>query len=517
MTKEKLTFNIKYQHTNYSAVQYNFWIKIAALLLGPLACTAILLMPVPSGLNPEAWKVIACATWMILWWLTEIVPIPVTSLLPLVAFPLLGISGVQEAAAPYSNPNVFLFMGGFMIAAAMERWQLHLRIALHIIRLVGSSADRIILGFMLSSCLISMWISNTATTVMMLPIALAMIDLLLEDAKDGTTPKEYLRFFTALMLGVAYAANIGGLATLVGTPPNIIFAGFIRETYHININFASWAMIGVPLALILLFLAWILLTKLIFRSHLGELHGSHDVVVKELRALGPMRREEKCVMFVFLLTAVLWMTSPWLSHWFPIKEFTEPSIAIFSTILMFIIPTDVKKGQFILDWQTAVKIPWGILLLFGGGLSLANALANTGVIVWIGHELASLHGMGIMMVITLTITVVMIMTEFMSNMALTTIFLPVATALAISLGENPLLLAIPVTLASSAAFMFPMSTPPNAIVFASGHVTIPRMMKAGFFLNVISLVLIMLFIRSIIPYAFDIKMGTLPEWVTPSH
>lgn len=492
-------------------------IKLTGLVLGPLFFALISLFPAPEGLGPHAWTTVACASLIVTWWLFEALPIPITSLIPLVAFPLLNITTMKEAAVPYSNPIIFLYLGGFMIALAMERWNLHLRISLHIIRFVGTNADRLVLGFMLATGFLSMWISNTATTMMMLPIAMSVIDLLVGD-KDYTQSGHavnYEKFFTVLMLGIAYAATIGGLGTLVGTPPNLIFAGFIRDTYHMEIKFLDWALIGTPLAVFLLIVTWVLLTKCLFRNHLGQLHGGEELIAKELEALGPMSRGEKRVSAIFLLTALLWMFSPYLAKWLPLGDINENNIAILSALLLFITPVDLKKGIFVLDWKTAEKMPWGILMLFGGGLSLADALGNTGVIQWIGSVMAHLDGIGIFAIILVIAASVTLMSEFMSNMALTAVFLPVAAALAIGFHENPLLITIPVTLAASAGFMLPMATPPNAIVFASGHVTVPRMVRAGFFLDIIAVLAIALFAWLVIPYVFNITPGVLPEWAIP--
>lgn len=477
--------------------------KLAGLFLGIiLFCMVYFVIPVPGGLTVTAWKVMACAVLMLTWWVTEVAPIPVTSLLPLILFPLLGISDIKQTAVPYGNSMIFLFLGGFLLAAAMERWNLHIRIALNIVKLVGTNANGIVAGFMVATALLSMWMSNTATTVMMLPIGISVIDLLIKDAHGEYEKREYEKFFTALMLGIAYAAGIGGMATLVGTPPNIVFSGFMHSQLGVDVNFLQWMMVGVPTSLVLLFFAWVLLTQLCFRNKLGHLHGSKDVIVKELEALGPMGLAEKMVLCAFLLTAALWILRSMLSEMTFFRNFSDEGIAVIGASLLFILPADIKKGKFVMDWEATEKLPWGILLLFGGGLSLAAGLENNGVIAWLGQMLASLQGMGEVATVMVIIAVVIILTEFMSNLALTAMFLPIAAALASGFNMNPLFITLPATLAASCAFMLPMSTPPNAIVFGSGHVTIPQMAKAGIALNLVSILLLTLVAFTLLRYVF---------------
>ena len=492
--------------------------RIVGLFVGLAVFLLLLLLPVPGTLGATGWKVIACAALMVIWWVTEAIPIPVTALLPILLLPLLDIADVKQAAAPYGNPLVFLFLGGFMIAIAMERWKLHIRIALTIVKMVGTHPNGIIGGFMIATAFLSMWMSNTATTVMMLPIAISMIDLLKADesAKEYSA-SEYRKFFTALMLSTAYAANIGGTATLIGTPPNLIFSAFLQSNYGIEIGFFEWAMVGVPFAVSMLFLAWLVLTKVFYRTKLTHLHSTREVVVRKLHDLGAMSRGEKLVATVFVMTAFLWIFRPILQK-FSGLDISDSAIAIFGAIMLFVLPVDLKKGQFVMHWSDTDRLPWGILLLFGGGLSLASALGGSGelgdigVIQWVGGMISGLENLHSLGLIAVVVLVVLLMTELMSNMALTAIFLPVAAALALGIGENPLITTIPITLAASCAFMLPIATPPNAIVFASGYVSIAHMARTGIVLNAISVIMVTLFAYSVIYHAFGIEPGVIPEW-----
>lgn len=489
------------------------------LLLGPIIFAIMLIVPVPWGLSLQEWLAVACIAWMITWWIVEAVPIAVTALLPIVLFPLLGVAPIKVVTSSYAHPIIYLFLGGFMLAAAMEKWNLHKRIALTIILWVGTSSTRIIGGFMLATALLSMWISNTATTVMMLPIGMAVIDLLMKDKNIQADDKSRRNFAIALLLGLAYAANVGGTATLIGTPPNAIFAAFMNQNYNVVIDFATWMVIGVPFALVMLVICWFVLVKVMYPSVLKtEGNGARNIIADELKALGKMSKGEKIVGAVFACTALLWIMRSSVNQlietmgW-PIGEVTDAGIAIAATVLLFVIPVDAKKKRYAMDWQAAQQIPWGILLLFGGGLSIATTLGNSSIVTIVGEEIAALDKFGIVALIAVVTLAMLLLTELMSNMALTTLLLPVIAAIALQVGENPLLLAIPITLASSCAFMMPIATPPNAIVFASGHMHIPHMIKAGIVLNIVSIVLIVLWSQSIMLSAFDIEMGVLPEWL----
>jgi solute carrier family 13 (sodium-dependent dicarboxylate transporter), member 2/3/5 len=479
--------------------------KKIGLFLAPLLFVIILLFPAPEVLGESAWKVIAIAVFMLVWWITEAVPIPVASLLPMVLLPLLGVMDIKTASAPYANPIVFLFMGGFMVALAMERWNLHRRIALNIVKLTGTNANGIILGFMLATALLSMWISNTATTVMMLPIAVSVIDLLSKNRNDNTG-KGMRNFAIAMMLGIAYAANIGGTATIIGTPPNSVFAGFVNETYGYEISFAKWMILGVPFAALLIGLTYSFLVKILYPNRLGKFEGGQDLIEEEVEKLGQFSREEKLVLIIFLCTALCWIMRVPLNSLFKFMDLpidlSDTGIALIATISLFIVPRDLKFEVFLMEWKDTARLPWGILLLFGGGLSLAGALSATGVIDLIGGQFKAAESTGFLIILGLT-TVSLFLTEVMSNVALVTIFLPVVGGIAIGTGVDPIYLMIPVTLAASCAFMLPMSTPPNAIVFASGHLTVMQMVRAGIILNLLSILLIAVLAKWIIPLIFS--------------
>lgn len=472
------------------------------LFLGPLAFITILLLPAPEGMSIEAWRVLAVAALMLIWWISEGVPIPVTSLVPMVALPLLGVQEMTTAAAPYASPIVFLFMGGFMLALALEKWQLHRRIALSIVTLTGTNANGIILGFMLATAFLSMWISNTATAVMMLPIALSVVGLLTRGQSPNDAPGGVQRFALAMMLGIAYAANIGGTATIIGTPPNVVFAGFMRETFQREVTFAQWMMLGVPFAGILLAITYWMLVKLLFPNRLGRFAGAQAVIQQELAELGRMGKAERRTLVVFVGTALAWIFRAQLNALLPIDTGDE-EIAILATIILFLVPVDFKKYTFLLEWKDTEKLPWGILLLFGGGLSLAAALKEVGLIDLIGAQFVGANISGFWLILGLS-TVSLFLTEIMSNVALVTVFLPVVGGVATGLDIMPLYVCVPVTLAASCAFMLPMSTPPNAIVFASGHLKISDMARAGIVLNIITILLVALLVEFLLPLVFAI-------------
>jgi sodium-dependent dicarboxylate transporter 2/3/5 len=460
--------------------------RIIGLVLGVTVFLAMALLPPPAGLALTPWRVAAVAMLLAIFWLSEAAPLSVTALLPIVLFPLLGVSSVDAAAAPYANPIVFLFLGGFIIALAIERWNLHRRMALIVLNNVGAREDLQIGGFMIATAALSMWVSNTATAALMLPVALSVVPRTaggaLDPAKRG--------FATALLLSVAYGASIGGIATLIGTPPNALLAGFMSETYGVEIGFAQWMMLGLPLSLVLLLICWYVLTRWLFPVGQQELPGARAAIYDELRKMGPASVAEKRVAVVFATTALLWITRPLLSGQLPALQLSDTGIAIAAALTFFVIPSGLKKGEFLLTWEYAERLPWGVLLLFGGGLSLASAVASSGLAEWIGGELSGLQGWPILLLVVAVTALIIFLTELTSNIATAATFLPVVAALAVSLGQDPLLLAIPAVLAASCAFMLPVATPPNAIVFGSGHLTIPEMAKAGIWLNVIGVVVI---------------------------
>jgi sodium-dependent dicarboxylate transporter 2/3/5 len=429
---------------------------------------------------------------MAIWWMTEAIPIPATAILPLGLFPLLGVLDARNASAPYADELIFLFMGGFFLAVTMEKWGLHKRIALGIIAFVGTGPTRLVLGFMLATAFLSMWISNTATTAMMLPIALAVGEMFRPADQEGRYD-----FGIALMLGVAYAASIGGVSTLIGTPPNAVLAGAASELLDYEIGFVQWMGVGLPVAVIMLPVTWIALTRFLYPP--GELSGdAAEIIEGERRGLGAPSRGEKVTGTVFVLTALAWvlrsektmggLTIPGLQTWSP--NIRDSTIAMIAAAVLFVLPVDWKKGEFALDWKTARRIPWGVLVLFGGGLSLARAMDQSGLAAWIGGVVGTLQAVPLLVIMVFVATLVVFLTELTSNVATTSMAMPVMAGAAIGLGIEPLLLMTIAALAASMAFMLPVATPPNAIVFGSGYITIPQMSRAGIFLNLCAIVVI---------------------------
>lgn len=475
--------------------------KRIGLFAGPLLFILVLLIPAPSGFSPEAWRVLAVAIFMLSWWVTEAVSLSVTALLPIVLLPFLQVKPIAEASAPYASPIVFLFMGGFMIALAMERWNLHRRIALNIVRITGTNANGIILGFMLATAALSMWISNTATTVMMLPIALSVIGLLRKTGTADVSDVRMRNFALSMMLGIAYAANIGGTATIIGTPPNVVFAGIMSKEFGVEVTFARWMILGLPFAGLMLAITYFFLVRILHPNRLGAFEGAQEIIQEEVDELGPITTGEKRTLAVFITTALLWIFRANLVKLLPFLSLSDAGIAMLATVVLFVVPVDWHRGIFVLKWSDTEKLPWGILLLFGGGLSLAGALSDTGIIDMIGDSFSGVDRASFLIILGLT-AVSLYLTEIMSNVALVTIFLPVVGAIALGTGIDLLQVAIPVTLASSCAFMLPMSTPPNAIVFASGYITVPNMVRAGFILNIIAIALTAVVAKWVIPLIF---------------
>jgi len=461
----------------------------------------VLLPAAGAGMSPAARSTAAVAALMAALWLTEALPLPVTALLPIVLFPLFGVLEIGEAAAPYAHPYIFLFLGGFLIALAIERWNLHRRIALLTVLAVGTRPARLVGGFMLATALLSMWISNTATTVMMLPIGLSVVGLVSErlgeatDGRAGGSPtRGGANFPICLMLGIAYGASIGGLGTLIGSPPNLILAGFVKESYGVEISFAAWMRVGLPVAAVMLVLAWWCLVNVVYPIRLGAIPGGRKLIRDELAGLGPMTRGEWSVLAVFLPTAAAWIAREPLSRWTwlvervpAVERLHDATIALAAAVLLFAIPVNARCGQFVLDWKTAAKVPWGVLLLFGGGLSLAAGFQQSGLSQWIGRQVAVFDQLPVMPLVLLTTGTVLLLTELTSNTATASVFLPILGGAAVGLGLDPMVLLLPAGMAASCAFMLPVATPPNAIVFGSGHVRIGQMVKAGVWLNLIGL------------------------------
>ena len=460
----------------------------------------MLFLPAPEGLSPQGWSVAAIVTLMAIWWATEAIPVAVTALLPLALFPLIDIVSFKEAAIPYANPNIYLFLGGFMLALGIERSGLHKRMALHMIIAAGSSGPKLIAGFMTIAALISMFVMNTSTTLMLLPIGLAVCSVV-SNTIPGLTDKEIEYFDTSLMLGIAYAATIGGMSTLVGTAPNIVFSAFMLETYGIEISMIDWMTLGVPLAIVMLYSAWLVLTKYVFPTSFITSKDTKIYLKNMLNDQGPLSKDEIKISIIFGLTALAWMFRTLLDNYDMFSGLTDAGIAIISAILLFMIPSSHHKGE-LLDWNQSNKLPWGLLILFGGGLSIAAQINSSGLGIWIGESLSVLSTVPPIFLIFAVAALIIFLTEVTSNVATTSTFLPVFGAVAIGIGVLPVSLTVPVCLAASCAFMLPVATPPNAIVYGSGKFTIATMMKAGFILNIIGIFVVTLFAYFLAPQIF---------------
>ena len=459
---------------------------LIGLIAGPALFAILLLTPPPAGLAPVAWSVTAIAALMVVWWITEALPVSATALVPIVALPLLGVMDVAKAAAPYAHPLVFLFLGGMLIAKAVEQWNLHRRIALNILSVVGPAPDRVMAGFMAATGFLSMWLSNTATTLMMLPIAISVIELL--GHKPSSPGAD--RFAVALLLAIAYSASIGGIGTLIGTPPNALLAGFMASEYRVEIGFVQWMALGVPLAAILLVLAWLLLTRLVFPIEHMPVSDATESVFDSLTRLGPMSPAERRVAMLFMTVAALWILRPVINGLLPGLQLTDTIIAMAGGLALFLIPVNLRQGEFLLDWQSASTIPWGVLILLGGGLSLASAMQESGLSAAIGGALTAYGALPLLGLILLVIGAVVLLTEITSNTATASLFIPIAATLGAGISGDPMLLAVPVTLAASCAFMLPVATPTNAVVYSSGFVSTPQMARAGFALNIICILVL---------------------------
>lgn len=466
--------------------------KIIGFVLGPVLFLLINIFVPETFISPIAYKVLSVAAWVIAWWVTDAVPFSVTALLPLVLFPALGVMSASKAAAPYANPIIFLFMGGFFIALALEKHRLHERIALNLIKLTGTSGNGIIMGFMISTAFISMWISNTATAMMMLPIALSVTKLIIPEKRmlgDGKLSGEQ-NFAVGLMLAVGYAATLGGLATIIGTPPNVVFIGLLNDYNGQQISFGQWMLIGVPVAFVLLLVNYFLVTRILFPNKLQTIQGSDQLIGTRLDELGKMRKEEKLVFAVFSLTSFFWIFQQLFNDiLFKAEVLNDTNIAMTGGLLMFVVPVNLKEMKFILHWDDTKNMAWGILILFGGGLCLAEGMNEAGLIQAVGGWIVSQTEFNIWFVLLLIIIGV-VLSEMMSNVALVNIFVPVIFGIAQGLNINPILLALPITLSASIGFMFPIATPPNAIVFSSGYIRMKDMVRAGLLLNIISIIII---------------------------
>ncbi|WP_289017787.1 DASS family sodium-coupled anion symporter [uncultured Ornithinimicrobium sp.] len=494
-------------------------VRWGGLAAGLVAALAIYLLM--GDVAHPAKLTAAVAVLMGIWWMTEALPIPATALVPLVVFPVLGEASVNDVGASYGNNIIFLFMGGFMLALAMQRWNLHRRIALVTVRAMGTNPAMVVAGFMIATGFLSMWVSNTATAVMMLPIGVSVLmlvttlgekvgepaaagadqgepDLQSKKVKDAVIESN---FGTALMLGIAYAASIGSLGTVIGTPPNTLMVGYLAENHDIDVGFGQWMLVGVPLAVVFLVIAWFLLTKVLFKPEIDEIPGGRQLMDEEVAKLGRMSQGEIRVLALFVLAALAWVTVPLIWDEPPISD---AGIAMAVALLLFLLPAGAARGVRLLDWESAVELPWGVLLLFGGGLALSAQFGASGLTEWIGGQAEGLGGLPVVLLVVVFAAGIIFLTELTSNTATAATFLPVAGGVALGIGVDPMLLVIPVALAATCAFMLPVATPPNAIAFGSGYVTIPQMMKGGLWLNLIGIVLVTITVMTLAVWVFSI-------------
>ena len=465
-------------------------------LIGLFAAILILILPKAEGLPIEAQRAAAVFVWMAIWWATEAVHIAITALIPLVFFPLLGVASIEETSAPYANKNVYLFLGGFLLSIAIQKCNLHKRIALNVLDLTGTAGRSIIAGFMVSSCLLSMWIMNTSTTVMLLPIGLAIISVVKESGKN-LSDSEKVNFQVALLLGIAYAANIGGIATLIGTAPNMTLNGFMEEQYNVSISFVDWMKVGVPISLTLLPLAWFTLTRMSFPVSFQSSKKTQDIIINMKSELGEMKTSEVRVLTIFLMTATLWITRDMINDVPGLEGLSDPGIAMLCGLMLFLTPSK-STNQNLLEWKDAQEgVPWGVLLLFGGGLSLAAAAQSTGLSLWIGNMMPL--GLSMALLVLMFTALIIFLTELTSNLATTATFLPIVAIIAAQFGFDPLILTASVAIAASCAFMLPVATPPNAIVFGSELIKVPQMVRAGIVINLIAIVVVTLAVLYLVP------------------
>ena len=485
--------------------------KRLGLVIGPLLFFIILLLNPFSGLSEQGHAVLATTLWIASWWVTEAIPIAATALLPIVLFPLTGGMDLAATTASFGHKYVFLYLGGFLIAIGIEKWNLHRRIALTIIAFIGSDVRKIILGFMIATAFLSMWISNTATSVMMLPIGLAIIKQL-KDNPD-TDEDENLIFGKALMLGIAYSASIGGIATLIGTPPNLVLAGIIESTYGYEITFFEWFRFGFPVALLLLIFCWYYLTRMAFKFKQIDFPGGLQEIQRLKTNLGILSIEERRVGVVFILAALCWMSRSFILQ--PLfSGIDDTVIAILFGITLFIIPTTNRKKP-LLSWEDTQNLPWGIILLFGGGMAMAKAFDESGLALWLGELMTTFGGFPFFILLLLLITAVNFLTEITSNLATTAMLLPVLAPLALEVGVHPFGLMVGAAVAASCAYMLPVATPPNAVVFGSGYLRIPDMVSKGIILNLFSILVISILVYFLLPLLWQIELTVFPEALLP--
>lgn len=485
--------------------------KIIGLILGPLLFILVYNFVTLPGLSEQGISILACTLWIAVWWITEPIPIAVTSLLPVILFPLTGALDIGTTTQSYGHKYVFLYIGGFILAIAIQKWNLHKRIAINIIMLIGTNVRGIILGFMVATAFLSMWISNTATAVMMLPIGMAIVTQLKDN--PATKEDENLLFGKMLMLAIAYSASIGGVATLIGTPPNLVLAGILEELYQIEISFTQWMILGLPITIILLTICWVYLTRFAFKLKQNEFPGGKAEIKRQYTSLGKISYEEKLVLVVFVTTAVAWITRSFLLQKY-IPGIDDTIIAIIAGIALFLIPASKDKKRMLLTWDEAVKLPWGILLLFGGGLALAQGFKISGLAEWIGSQMTLLNGVTLIVLLVILVAAINFLTEITSNLATTAMMLPILAPLALGLDVHPYMLMIGTTVAASCAFMLPVATPPNAVVFGSGYLKIFDMVRVGLLMNLVSIVLITLITYYLLPVLWGFDPNAFPQdWI----
>ena len=485
--------------------------KKFGFVFGLVIFVSLLVMPAPEGMEPGAMRVAAIALLMAVWWITEPIPIAATSLLPIALYPLLGIMSSAATTRSYADHVIFLMMGGFFLAAAIERWNLHRRIALTILRLSGDTPSRLILGFIIATASLSMWISNTATAVMMIPIGISVLSQVIGSKEahiDEKRRKQESNFSKSLVLAIAYTASIGGFITIIGTPPNVILAGIMNNVYGLSIGFAQWMMISVPISLTMMACMYLLLTKVIFRTGDLKLASGKEFVETEIKKLGPITNPEKMTLTVGGFMAFCWIFRELIVTIPIFSMVTDTTVAITGALLLFLCPA-FKDDEKILDWQTAVKIPWGIVLLFGGGLTLASGFEATGLATWVSENLL-LSGIPILLFVFTIVLVVNVLTEFMSNTAIATLFIPVMGAAAVAAGFHPFSAAVATAITASFSFMMPVATPPNTIAFGSGYLQVKDMAIAGIFLNIIGQIICVLAIVYLLPLVWGVDMTVFP-------
>ena len=483
-------------------------ISLVGLVFGIAVFLFFLVSSPPEGLSKLAWLTAGITILMTIWWISEAIPIYATGFIPIILFPLLGLFELKIVASSYAHPLVLLFLGGFIIASAMEGCGLHKRIALKILSLAGTSPSKIIAGFMFTTALLSMWVSNTASTIMMLPIATSVIAFFSRQKNI-----ENNRFSKPLLLSIAYSASIGGAATLIGTPTNIMLASILSDTYNYEISFIDWFIVGLPVTLVLIPLVWFFLNKIIFKVPSDNSRALETTLFKMKKEMGAATLKEKIVAIVFLSTAILWIFRKTLNNYLNLS-LNDTSIGILGALLLFIIPSGSNERA--CNWKTANQIPWGVLFLVGGGIALSKAIKESGLAEWIGSFSNYLYGLDIYVLILISVALIILLTELNSNTATVATFSPILIIFAIGLEVNPLFFVIPTTIAASCAFMLPIATPPNAVVFGSGKVNINDMIKAGFILNIISVFVVTVVTLLILNYGFHYDLMKIPEWIKSS-